>query len=107
MHPFRKLILISLGRADSFERTLTPKNWVQQLGMAKVQTLIGVLFEGVKRLPEAQKPPQNIFEEWETLTELIARMYRRHERRTAELERIFEELDLHGCILKGTSLAQL
>ena len=107
MHPFRKLILISLGRADSFEKTPSPKDWVTMLGMAKKQTLIGVLFEGVKRLPEDQKPPQNIYNEWETLTTLIARIYQRHERRTAELEEILKERGLHACILKGTSLGQL
>ena len=107
MHPFRKLIHISLERADSFEKTLSAKEWGHQLGMAKIQTLIGVLFEGVKRLPETQKPPQDIYGEWEMLTELVARIYHRHERQTAELERILNELGLHGCILKGTSLARL
>ena len=107
MHPFRKLIFISLGRADSFEKTLTPRDWSMLLKLAKVQTLIGVLHEGVKRLPEGQEPPQDIAGEWETLTELIARVYHRHELHTVELERILRELGLHGCILKGTSLAQL
>lgn len=107
MHPFRKLILISLGRADSFEKTLTPRDWLMLLKLAKVQTLIGVLYEGVKRLPEGQEPPQDTAEEWETLTALIARIYRRHERQTVELEGILRKLDLHGCILKGTGLAQL
>lgn len=107
MHPFRKLILISLGRADSFEKTLSAQGWLQMLTMAKVQTLIGVLFEGVKRLPPEQKPPQNIYNEWETLTKQIASIYQRHVRRTLKLEQTFDELGLHGCILKGLGMAQL
>ena len=107
MHPFRKLIHISLGRASSFEKKLTPGDWHILLHMAKVQTLTGVLWDGVRRLPEDQRPPDDVFQEWERLADKIGEVYRRHEQRVAELEAFLSEKGLHGCILKGVGLSRL
>ncbi len=107
MHPFRKLLLISLGRADSFEKTPTHRDWLMMFDMAKKQTLLGVLMEGIERLPLEQRPPDSIYNNWCDLTDKISQIYRLHERRTQELSGILERLHLHGCILKGTGLARL
>jgi len=107
MHPFRKLLLVSMGRDSSYEKDPSPGDWVRLFSMARHQTLIGVLNDGVHRLPESQLPPQQMLEEWDHLTGKIASIYARHERRVAALEDIFERKGLRGCVLKGTGLAQL
>ena len=85
MHPFRKLLLVSMGRESSFEKDLTHVDWAKLYNMAKVQTLIGVLNDGVHRLPESQLPPDHILEKWDHITGKIAEMHRNHERRITEL----------------------
>ena len=107
MHPFRKLILISLGRADSFEKTPSHGDWHLVFKMARQQTLLGVLFDAVQRLPQDQRPPESIYGEWQELTDKIAGIHQRHEARVRELEAILGRLGLHGCILKGTALSHL
>ena len=107
MHPFRKLILISLGRADSFEKTPSRRDWFLMYNMARQQTLLGVLFDGIARLPEEQRPPQDLYEEWSALTDKIAAIHHLHEVRVREIGALFSRLGLHGCILKGTALARL
>ena len=107
MHPFRKLILISLGRADSFEKTPSHGDWHLVFKMARQQTLLGVLFDAVQRLPQDQRPPESIYEEWQELSDKIAGIHQRHEARVRELEAILGRLGLHGCILKGTALSHL
>ena len=107
MHPFRKLLLISLGRADSFEKTPSTRDWGRLYSMARQQTLVGVLNDAVHQLPPQQQPPQNILQEWDAQTEKIARIYHVHEQHVAELEELLGRMELHGCILKGTSLAHL
>lgn len=107
MHPFRKLLLVSMGRESSFDKDLTPEMWTHLFTMAKCQTLLGVLNTGIHRLPDSQLPPEHILADWDRLTGKIAEIYARHERHVAELEAFFDSKGLHGCVLKGTGLARL
>ena len=107
MHPFRKLLLISMGRESSFEKDPSPEMWAHLFKMAKQQALLGVLNAGVHRLPAAQLPPAQLLAEWDRLAGKIAEIHARHERQVAELEALFERKRLRGCVLKGTGLARL
>ena len=107
MHPFRKLLLISLGRIDSFEKVPTHRDWLMMFRMAKQQTLLGVLYDGIRRLPEEQRPQEGILNNWTELTGKIEEIHARHERHVRELADILKKLGLHGCLLKGTGLSHL
>jgi len=107
MHPFRKLLLVSMGRASSLENDPTPLDWKHVYIMSRRQALIGVLNAAVHRLPESQLPPADILHEWDLLSSKIEKLYKRHEERVVELESVLQRLGLRGCILKGTGLAQL
>ena len=71
MHPFRKLLLISMGRESSFEKDPSPDMWMHLFKMAKYQALLGVLNAGVHRLPAAQLPPEHLLADWDRLTQSI------------------------------------
>ena len=107
MHPFRKLLLVSLGLESSFEKDPSPEDWHRLYATARHQALLGVLNTGVHRLPERQRPPESILSEWDHLTGKIAEIYERHISREAELGDILKKMGLKGCILKGTGLARL
>ena len=107
MHPFRNLLLITLGRETSFEKDPTPDGWRRLYKTVCRQALVGTLNEGVHRLPAHQMPPEELLKEWDASTEKVARIYHRHEEHVKELEALLERLGLHGCILKGTGLAHL
>ncbi len=107
MHPFRNLLLISVGRAESFEKDPTPAVWNLLFEMARHQTMLAILYEGILRLPEHQRPPKDLMDKWKELTDLTAGIYRRHLERIGQLEPILERLGLRGCILKGTGLSRL
>lgn len=107
MHPFRNLLLISVGRVDSFEKVPSPQEWGMLFNMAKHQALLAILYEGVQKLPEQQRPPQEIMDKWKKLTELTAGIFRRHQERIQQLEPILQQMNLRGCILKGTGLSLL
>ena len=107
MHPFRKLLLIALGRESSFRKTPSRGDWEMMLKMARYQALVGVGYEGIQRLPQEQLPPLDILENWSRLADKVAGIYRLHEQRVEELEGILEGLGLHACLLKGTVLSHL
>ena len=107
MHPFRKLLLISLGRETSFEKNPTLDDWVYLYKLAHRQALIGPLNDGAHRLPDQQIPPERVLKDWDDNTAKIGRIYHKHEDHIKELEALLTRLGLHGCILKGTGLAHL
>lgn len=107
MHPFRNLLLISLGRESSFEKTPTPKEWKFLFHLAHRQALFGPLNDGIHRLPADQMPPDDVLKDWDENTGIIAEIYRTHEAHIVELEALLDRLGLHGCILKGTGLSYL
>ena len=99
--------MVSLGRADSLEKPLSDHSWHAMIHMARLQAMLGVLFDGVARLPQEQRPPEGMYKNWADLTERIAGIYHRHLQRTQELEGILRSLGLRACILKGTGMSQL
>lgn len=107
MHPFRKLLLISLGRASSFDRTPSQRDWQMLYSMARTQSLLGVLYGGILRLDESQKPPEPLLSHWKKMAERIAAIYATHEEHVQQLQVLLERLHLQGCILKGTSFSHL
>lgn len=107
MHPFRNLLLIAVGRKPAFDEDPTPKVWDRLFEMARQQALVGVLNDAVHRLPEHQLPPPEMLKEWDAMTDKIGRIYRLHEDHVKELEELLTRLNIHGCVLKGTGLAQL
>lgn len=107
MHPFRNLLLVSLGRETALQRRLNAVEWNGVFQMARFQTLLGVTWEGILRLPEEQQPPKELRDRWEYLAGKIAQVYRLHCARIGELEKILSGLNLQGCVLKGTGLSKL
>ena len=75
--------------------------------MAKMQSLLGVLYDGIIKLPEHQMPPEDLFDRWSALKDEISRIHSAHEAHVSELEEIMARLGLSGCILKGTGLSHL
>ena len=107
MHPFRNLLLVSVGRVGSFEKDPGPQDWNRMFEMARQQTMLAITYEGILRIPERQRPPEALVEKWKELTDLTADIYRRHLERIDELEQILRQMGLKGCILKGTGLSKL
>ena len=107
MHPFRNLLFISLGRESSFRKDPTPKDWEIMFLMARQQALIGVCYDGICRIPDYQRPPDQILGAWKQLTEKIADIHRLHLQRSREMVPILSRLGLHGAILKGIALSRL
>ena len=107
MHPFRNLLLISLGQESSFREDPTPKDWEVMFWMARQQALIGVCYDGICRIPAYQLPPSEILNAWKILTEKIVNIHHLHLQRTEEMKDILSRLGLRGCILKGIALSRL
>ena len=64
MSLFFELIQVSVGRRDGFSRVPSPEEWAGLMDESRRQTLTGVLFGGIERLPAHQRPPRKLLLQW-------------------------------------------
>lgn len=102
---FFEFIKVSLGHAKRLSCNPTEKEWRLLFRRAQQQTLVGVCFSGIERLPQEQRPPRQLLLNWYAQTQSI-------EKRNIEVGRYAVELceKLHNngfetCILKGPGVA--
>lgn len=61
---FLSLLRIALGTQKELPQALTAAEWLDAYNMARVQWLVGVLMQGIERLPEDQRPPEGLRLDW-------------------------------------------
>ena len=55
---------MALGTQIHLSRALTQREWGMVYDMAKKQSMIGVCFAGVQRLPESERPQEMLYLTW-------------------------------------------
>ena len=86
---------------------LSGDQWREIYQMAVRQTLVGVMFPAIERLPEGLRPPKEILLQWYMQKERIVKMNRLLNLRAVETERFFKQEGFKTCILKGQGVATL
>ena len=104
---FFSLIRCGIGKERSLPQNPTPQQWQELFEMAKKQTLTGIAFAGVERLPADQRPPKEIILQWYTLCESIKKKNAELDRKCAMVSQKFKSEGFDNCILKGQGIAQL
>lgn len=104
---FFQLIKVSLGTSDNLNRAPSPEEWEGIYDEANRQTLIGVLFEGVKRLPSDQRPPRQMLMNWHSTSEMIAAQNRQMNAETLWASSKWKKVGYSSIILKGQGNALL
>lgn len=101
LQDFYIILQSAIGKTVQLSHTLSEKEWNDIFRLAKKQALVGIMFEGVERLPQEQWPPRNVVLQWAMMAESIKR---RNRQTTDVCLRLTEVLDKDGfetCILKG------
>lgn len=101
LQDFYTILQSAIGKTVQLSHTLSEKEWNEIFGLAKKQALVGIMFEGVERLPKEQWPPRNVILQWAMVVESIKH---RNRQTTDVCLRLTEALDKDGfetCILKG------
>ena len=104
---FFDFLRFSLNERVGWTRVLSVEEWRGLLEMAKRQTLVGVMFEGVKRMEEGNKPPRGILLEWFALAERVKASNKKLNEGCIAVSKHFEEHGFYACILKGQGNAQM
>ena len=98
---FFELLQVAIGNRQSLSRVATPEEWEEIYEMSKKQSLAGIAFAGVERLPQEQMPPGKRIRQWAVKAEKI----REHNAKVSVdcrvISRFFEENGFDCVILKG------
>lgn len=104
---FFELLQIALDRKTRLSAVLTPEQWRELYRMAIQQTLVGVIFAAVERLPQEQRPPKEVLLQWFMMKERIVKMNCLLNKRAVETQAFFRDEGFDCCILKGQGVATL
>lgn len=104
---FVELLQVSLGARDCLSRVPSSKEWEKLFDESERQTVSGIAFEGVKKLPGTQRPPQMLLFEWIGLSEQIRQQNLIIDKQTREIWCQLKKDGLDAAILKGQGIATL
>ena len=104
-----ELIRVAIGRRDSLSRVPSAAEWSMLYGLAMKQTVAGVCFCGVHRLPKEQivEMPVRLKLQWFALATQIKARNELLNHRCVEVQRMLTEEGMKSCILKGQGVAKL
>ena len=104
---FFEILRVALGRQLELSVAPTPEQWRDMYRMAIQQTLVGVLFSALERLPKEQRPPKEVLLQWYMLKEHIMERSRLLNQRAVETLAFFRDEGFDCCILKGQGISTL
>lgn len=104
---FFALIRCGIDKGDKLPYTPTDEAWNELFEIAKKQTMIGIAFAGIERIPQEQRPPRSIILKWFTHCEVIKKKNTELNKRCAIISEKFRSEGFRNCILKGQGLATL
>lgn len=98
---FFELIQIGMGMREQLSRVPSGEEWQDLFVESKRQTVVGIAFEGIEKLPRQQCPPKEILFQWIGLCEHIKQRNVLMNQRVIEISEIFTQAGFRSCILKG------
>lgn len=104
---FFNLIRCGMGKCDCLSRAPGAVEWGELFEIAKKQTLVGIAFAGIERLPQEQRPPKDVLLQWYKMCMLIKKCNADLNRKCVAVSQKFRSEGFENCILKGQGLAQL
>lgn len=104
--PFILLLRFSLNPSADVP-DLAVVDWNDIWSLSVKHCMEGVVFEGIKRLPQSMMPPREIILKFYARSEQIRKQNHRVNVCCSKVSSKFEEAGFHNCILKGQGLALL
>ena len=101
-----ELLQIALGKRDRLSHVPSKDEWRDLFADAQKQSVVGIAFAGVQRLPEEQWPPRALLFEWIGAAESIKQRNATIDRQCVKLQKRFGEAGIRSSILKGQGVAR-
>lgn len=103
---FIELLQISLCTRDKLTRVPSVQEWQQLYDLAEAQTVVGILMQGIGRLPVEQWPPQAVKLQWIGMAQMLEQMNLSMNAFINELFVQFQAEGIDALLIKGQGVAQ-
>lgn len=104
---FFDFLRFCIGSAKEIPGSLKEVDWKELYAIAKKQCLVGILFDGIKKLPKELAPEQKLLMQWMVMAEQIRKQNIRLFLDSVKVCKNFENKGFTNCILKGQGNALL
>lgn len=104
---FFHLLRYAIGSDDDFPYTPTDNEWQEIFDISIKQTLAGIAFLGIEKLPEEKRPPKKLYITWHIACEHIKKFNKKLNQATCAVSNKFREVGFRNVVLKGQGVAQL
>ncbi|MDO4800558.1 MAG: nucleotidyltransferase family protein [Prevotellaceae bacterium] len=104
---FFELIRVVIGIQDTLSRTPSAQEWKQLYDMAKKQSLVGICFAAVQRLPEDMRPPEMLYLTWMGMAAKIQQRNEVVNKQCVELQKRLSADGFKSFLMKGQCNASL
>ena len=102
-----ELIRVATGSQNSLSDVPAQEEWRHVYDAAYRQSLLGVCFYAVSKLPESMKPEGGLYVEWLSNAAQIQAQNEHVDEQTAEMWRKLKDAGLEAVVLKGQGIATL
>lgn len=103
---FFELLQIALGNRDKLSRVPTRKEWTSLYQESEKQSILGIMFDGLERLPDEQRPPQDILLQWIGFVQMIEQNTIAMAKASVEAVGYFQEKGFACTLLKGAAVGR-
>lgn len=104
---FLHLLRVALGNAEEMDVSLSDREWESLMDMAVKQSVAGIVFCGIEKLPKKQMPPLEMIMEWSAVVDYIENENRYVNSMSVKICEMFERDGKRACIVKGASMGVL
>ena len=104
---FFELLRSGIGTGSELSATPTATQWEELFELSKRQTLVGIAFTGIEKLPAAQRPPKELLLKWYNHCQIIEKQNKVLNRQAVAVAKKFKEEGFGNIILKGQGIATL
>lgn len=102
-----RLALNNSGECSALISAPSAEQWKKVYTLAKQQSVLGVAFAGIEKLPKESRPPMQLLMRWATEVEAIRGMNALMNKEAARLTRLFTDAGRKNAVLKGQANARL
>ena len=102
-----ELIKVAIGNLEALSRVPTDDEWKEMFVFSIKQTLVGVMFSGIEKLPKEQRPPRRLLLTWLVQTDTIRDRNKELRESVLKVVKAFEKDGRRSVLLKGQGLALL
>lgn len=102
-----RLALNNSGECSALTSAPSAEQWKKVYTLAKQQSVLGVAFAGIEKLPKESRPPMELLFRWAADAEAIRGVNNLMNREAARMTQIFESACRRTAILKGQANARL